>query len=355
MAPPRILHLHFGKDGGAERFFVALAQGLARRGAEQRFVIRPGRSWRGELDPLGEVIEAQGRVLSPGSWLLPWRLGRIARGWGADAVMAWMPRAARLLPRAPGRALRFARLGDFPAHLRHFGRCDLLVGNIPGIGDHVRAQGWDRPFLCIPNFARPVTPRPVDRAALGTPAGAFVVAAGGRFVPRKGLDALVRAVARLPGAWLWLVGDGEERATLERLVDELGLRERTRFAGWVEEPIHHLAAADALAVPSRHEPFGNLVIEGWRAGVPVVSTRSEGPSWYMRDGDNGLLCGIDDVEGMAAALARLREEPGLGPRLVAGGRAMLDGPFSEGAVVDRYLRLIAAPAEALADGAGWRP
>ncbi len=351
MREPRILHLHFGKDGGAERFFVALAQGFGRRGVAQRFVIRPGRAWREEIAPLGEVIEDHGRPLSPRSWLLPWRIARLCRAWEPDAVMAWMPRAARLLPRHKG-ALRFCRLGDFPQHLRHFRRCDLLVGNIPAIGAHVRALGWTRPAATVPNFARPVEPRPVGRASLGTPPGAFVVAGGGRFVPRKGLDLLVRAVAQVPGAHLWLVGDGVERRALEALVDELGLRERTRFTGWVEEPIHHFAAADLLAVPSRHEPFGNIVIEGWRARVPVVSSRSEGPSWYMRDGENGLLVDIDDAAGLARAIRSVIADPALGRRLVAGGLAMLEGRFSEAAVVDRYLRLIADPAGFLAEGAG---
>jgi glycosyltransferase involved in cell wall biosynthesis len=347
-APPRILHIHFGKDGGAERFFVGLAQGFARRGVEQRFVIRPNRSWRGELAPLGPILEDHGRPLSPRSWLLPWRIARLCRTWEPDAVMAWMPRAARLMPRHGG-ALRFCRLGDFPQHLRHFGRCDLLVGNVPAIGAHVRGLGWTRPCATISNFVRPVAVRPVDRAALDTPADAFVIAGGGRFVPRKGLDLLVRAAAAVPGAWLWLVGDGTERAALERLVDETGMRARTRFTGWLAEPIHHFAAADLLAVPSRHEPFGNIVIEGWAAGVPVVSSRSEGPSWYMRDGENGLLCAIDDAEGLALAIRRLRDDPGLRRRLVEGGRAMLAGPFSEERIVDRYLRLIADPQAVLAD------
>jgi hypothetical protein len=48
MTATRVLHMHFGKDGGAERFFVSLAQALAERGVEQRFVVRPNRSWRDE-------------------------------------------------------------------------------------------------------------------------------------------------------------------------------------------------------------------------------------------------------------------------------------------------------------------
>ena len=49
----KVIHIHFGKEGGAERFFVKLAQALGRRGVEQRFIIRPGRSWDGQITPLG--------------------------------------------------------------------------------------------------------------------------------------------------------------------------------------------------------------------------------------------------------------------------------------------------------------
>ena len=47
----RVMHFHFGKDGGAERFFVHLLNGLAERGVEQRIVIRPGRNWKQKIDP----------------------------------------------------------------------------------------------------------------------------------------------------------------------------------------------------------------------------------------------------------------------------------------------------------------
>src|SRR2546421_743554 len=60
----KILHMHFGKEGGAERFFVSLATAFAERGMEQRFVIRPGRMWRDEVAALGPVIENHYRRLS---------------------------------------------------------------------------------------------------------------------------------------------------------------------------------------------------------------------------------------------------------------------------------------------------
>lgn len=339
-SPPKVLHFHFGKDGGAERFFVSLAQVFGERGVEQRFVIRPGRTWRGELEGLGSIVENHYRRLSLSSLLLERRVRRTVREWRPDAIMAWMPRAARLIPDWPD-AVKLARLGDFPAHLKHFGRCDLLVGNLPGIGDRCRTLGWAGPVRTISNFPPETAPRPVKRADLDTPDDAFLVAGAGRFVPRKGFDLLVRAAAALPDAWLWLIGDGQQRGALEALAREAGIAERTRFTGWVPEPMHYIAATDVFAMPSRHEPLGNVVLEAWRAGVPVVSTRSEGPSWYMIDERNGLLANIDDVDGLSSALGRLRSRPDLAASLVAGGRETLEDAFSRERIVDRYLDLFA--------------
>jgi len=336
MRAPRVLHIHFGKEGGAERFCVNLAKALGRRGVEQRFAIRPNRSWEGEIAPLGPIIRNNYRYLSLSRFWLEWKLRHICRTWQPDAILAWMPRAARAIPDWPG-AVKMTRLGDFPQKLDHFSRCDALIGNTPDIISHCQGLGWGKPGLVISNFARPVTPVAVDRAAHDTPDDAFLIAAAGRFVNRKGLDLAIRATARIEGAYLWLIGDGKERAALETLAREQGIADRTRFIGWVDEPVHHLAAADAVAFPSRHEPLGNVILDAWQAGVPVVSTRAEGPSWFFRDQTDGIMVDIDDLDGLTSGLQALKDNPDLRARYAAAGPARLQGMFSEDAVVDAYL------------------
>lgn len=332
----KVIHFHFGKEGGAERFFVKLAQALDRRGVEQRFVIRPGRSWDHHVANLGPVMRNNFSRLSPLSAVLHYQADRWVKDWKPDAVMAWMPRAARLLHRWPG-VVKLARMGDFPENLKHFGNCDLLVGNVPGIAQKCRDLGWTKPALTIANFTPDVTPKPIPRAAHDTPEGVFLVAAGGRFQPRKALDMAVRAIARIPGAWLWLIGDGGERDDLAALAKTLGVSDRVRFIGWVDDPVHHIAAADVFLMPSRHEPLGNLLLEAWAAGVPSVSTRSEGPSWYMRDGVDGLMADIDNDAQIAAALIRLRDDPAKAREYAVNARQRLDDFLSEDAVCRDYM------------------
>lgn len=331
----RVLHFHFGREGGAERFFVNLAQAFDRDGIEQRFVIRPNRTWDAEIAALGPVIRNNFTRISPMTAVLHLQVELLVRRWKPDAVMAWMPRAARLIHRWP-QTVKLARLGDFPAHLRHFGNCDVLVGNIPAIAEHCMKIGWTRPTRTISNFPRRIRPVPVARAMLQTPEEAFLVATAGRLQPRKGFDTLIRAVAAIPGAWLWIAGEGPERGMLEGLARDLGMTDRIRFAGWVAEPIHFLAAADAFVMPSRHEPLGNVLLEAWHAGVASVSTRSEGPSWYMRDGVDGLMVDIDDVPALSAAIKQLRDEPTTAAIFAKNARDRLEQLFSEKAVVAAY-------------------
>jgi hypothetical protein len=94
----KVAHFHFGTEGGAERFFVNLANSLAERGVEQKFVIRPDRIWRDEISDCGDIIEGHFRSVSLSQYWLQWKTKRMINQFKPDAIMAWMPRASRLMP-----------------------------------------------------------------------------------------------------------------------------------------------------------------------------------------------------------------------------------------------------------------
>jgi len=249
-----------------------------------------------------------------------------------------MSRSSRLIPDTPG-AVKLTRLGDYPRHLRHFQHNDLIVANTPGIAEHCQKLGFARPIHVVSNFARQVDVRPVPRALYDTPQDAFVIAGSGRFVRRKGFADLIVAAAKIPGIWLWLIGTGDEEPAMRAQVAELGLAPRTRFFGWVDEPMHVIAAADCFVMPSRHEPLGNVILEAWHTGVPVVSTASEGPSWFARDSEDALLVPIQDSDAIAAAISQCRDNPNLAQNLVAAGRASLTKRFTKERIVDQYFEI----------------
>jgi glycosyltransferase involved in cell wall biosynthesis len=335
----KILHFHYGTDGGAERFFVNLANEFHKRGVDQRFYLRPGRTWKADLVECGPVYEGHFRRVSISQFFLKAKIRRTVDEFQPDVLMAWRPRMCRLMKPFNDR-LRVVRLGDYTRRLEQFAAADQMVVNTPGIQERVLELGWGKPVDVISNFTRFKPCTPIDRAALNTPKDAFLVVGVGRFVERKGMHTLIDAVAKVPGAWLWLVGDGEDRAALEKQVADRGISDRVRFAGWQADPSPYLAAANVFVMPSSHEPLGNVILEAWSVGKPVVSSRSEGPLWMIQDGENGLLVDIGDADGFAAALVKLKNSPDLAAKLVAGGTKTLNAEFSVDGVTDAYLRYL---------------
>eukprot|EP00913_Durusdinium_trenchii_P008202 g7699.t1 len=334
----KVMHFHFGKDGGAERFFAHLVNALSRRGVEQISVIRPDRPWKKDITASTRIVESHFRNLSPDRLLLPLRVMRMAKTERPDAIMAWAPRASELMP-AYGGCIKISRLGDYPTRLSYFRNTDVIVCNTPGIAAHVRTLGWDRRLEVISNFTDATAVAPASRADHDTPEGVPLVMSMGRFVRRKGFHTLIEAVAQLPDTWLWLAGEGEERQALEALASDKGVGGRIRFLGWQQDARPFLSAADVFVMPSTHEPLGNVILEAWAQGKPVVSSRSEGPLWFMREGENGLFADIEDAAGFARGIRLLLSDGTLASSVARGGRQTLIERFSEEAVSRSYMDL----------------
>lgn len=172
-----------------------------------------------------------------------------------------------------------------------------------------------------------------------------VVLGAGRLTPQKDFGTLVRAFDSVrettPNARLLVVGSGEKREELERLVDRFDLRPSVEFVGYVENLYAVMNAADVFVLSSRWEGFGIVLVEAMAAGTPVVATDCpHGPSEILDRGRFGRLVGVGDVTEMARAIEEtLRAESDPGPLRA---RAM---DFTVEAVVDRYLRLLEIPAE----------
>jgi glycosyltransferase involved in cell wall biosynthesis len=337
----KVFHFHFGKEGGAERFFVSLINAFAERGVEQVAFIRPDRSWRGEIDSRIEVHERTWRRISLTRFFIEAKLKSLIKDRRPDALMAWMPRGARFTPNYPD-AIKIARLGDYPLRLDYFTNIDVLVCNTPGIAERVRELGWKRRVEVISNFTAIQTAAPVSRESVNTPANAFVVLGVGRFVRRKGFHTLIEAIDGLPDTYVWLVGDGEQHENLRTQAQQLGVLDRVRFLGWQKSPAPYLAACDVFCMPSVHEPLGNVILEAWGLHKPVVASRSEGPSWFMQDERDGLLFDVEDAKQLRSALQRLRADSQLMQKITAGGRDTLERSFTKQAVTDAYLKFFAS-------------
>jgi len=91
-------------------------------------------------------------------------------------------------------------------------------------------------------------------------------------------------------------------------------------------------------VPSRIEPFGNVVLESWAYGVPVIASDTIGPKALIADGDTGLLFRNGDVESLVMATRRLADDTATKKSIVENGKRRLSDDFSEEFVIQRWIK-----------------
>lgn len=335
-----VLHLlGSAADGGAETYFASLVAALARTGAPQAAAIRRHPARERALTAAGVPMRAF-RFGGPIDLLTRPGVAAFARSQDARLLLAWMNRAGAHTPKGPW--ARIGRLGGYYS-LKYYRGFEALVANTPDIRRWVIEQGWPAErVVCIPNFATPAHGvEPQDRAALDTPQDAPLLLAMGRLHHNKAHDVSLKALAQVPQAWLWIAGAGPLEAELKALAQTLGVAGRVRFLGWREDASALYRAADVCIFPSRFEPLGNVVIQCWAHGLPVVAAASQGPGALVRDGEDGLLVPVDDAEALAAGVRRLLDDPLLPIRLIQNGHARVEGEFSEAAVTAQWLDLFA--------------
>jgi glycosyltransferase involved in cell wall biosynthesis len=177
---------------------------------------------------------------------------------------------------------------------------------VSGAGhDELRAQGVPAPRIArVSNFLDLNTPVPAPRPA---PEGPISLLFLGRLSPEKGLDLLLSALAlpSTPRCRLDIVGDGPERAALERATADAGLAAHVAFHGFQAHVAPFLAAADALVMPSRREGLPMALIEAVAAALPIVAAGVGGIPELVTAGENGELAAPDDAPALAAAIGRL--------------------------------------------------
>lgn len=154
--------------------------------------------------------------------------------------------------------------------------------------------------------------------------GIPTITACGRLVRQKNYPLLFEAFARVLkvcNARLLILGDGEERNSLEELACRLGVKESIIFLGFQKNPFNFIARSHIFVLSSGWEGFGNVIVEAMACGVPVISTRClSGPDEIIADGVNGILVPVGDRDAMALAILRLLNDEPLRRRLVEAGR-----------------------------------
>ncbi len=206
-----------------------------------------------------------------------------------------------------------------------------------------------------------VIPRAEARAKLGFGSAEKLVLYVGRFDPRKGIETLVRAFAKLrqesesaEKIKLVIVGgseagqpDGLERQRIGELVESLGIVDAVLFVGRVGHDLlpMYYTAADVCVIPSHYEPFGLVAIEAMACGTPVVASAVGGLRFTVLPEETGLLAPPQDVDAFASSIDRILSDELWAKKLRKRATERVQQNFSWSSVAvqlsDLYRRLLA--------------
>ena len=151
----------------------------------------------------------------------------------------------------------------------------------------------------VPDIANaPQTPINPDEVTIGSV---------GRLDAMKGYDVLLQAVSQVDRVKLVMLGEGSERAALEKLAAHLGIGDRVKLLGWLDNPRDYLPKFDIFVQPSRSEGFPLAIVEAMLAARPVIATRVGSVAEAVIDGETGLLVNKDGIDALARAVRHLRD------------------------------------------------
>jgi glycosyltransferase involved in cell wall biosynthesis len=132
---------------------------------------------------------------------------------------------------------------------------------------------------------------------------------------KKGQDILIKALSIVKGRSVpfkcWLIGDGQSRPFLEKMVKDLGLKEEVDFMGARSDVAKLLVQSDLFVLPSRYEGFGIVILEAMASGLPVIVSNIDGPAEVVEDGKTGLHFQSGDAHDLADKIEALILNEGL--------------------------------------------
>ena len=349
--------------GGAERMMLNLATGLSERGCDVDIVLvrAEGAFLEDVPESVGVVDLSASRVLSA----FP-KLVRYLRKSNPDVLLSTITPAnvvAVWASNSPGvdvrHVVRVARPESEAARVQDNTRKERLTARLAtwsypsadeviaiseGVGDDLRSNTSLKDEQIHVVYNPVVTAdletqasEPVDHPWFADPEP--VVLGVGRLVDQKDFATLVRAFARLREKYpakLIILGDGEKRDELRRVMAELGVASDVELLGFTENPYKYMAHADVFVNSAKHEGFGNVIVEAMASGAPVVATDCPGaPAELLDHGTYGRLVPVGDPDAMASAIDATLSDP-TDPETL---RERAD-EFTLDAAVDVYRRIL---------------
>jgi len=340
----RILHVMAGNEhGGAETACIDIVLAMHDAGQDVALITRPNPQRNKQLESAGITVHTL-PFGGPIDLYTPWKIRRIIKNFAPDIVQTWMSRAAAKTPRwsksiCAKPYVTVGRMGN-NYKLKYFGAMDYFIGVTPLIAKYIENEGIAPARIRhINNFAETEeVETPLNRADYNTPDSAALLLGLGRLHDDKAYDTLIKAVSKMPDdVYLWIAGEGPDRAKLEALIDSLGLQSRVQLLGWRNDRAALLQACDICTFTSRDEPFGTVFVQAWAQKTPVIVSDADGPRQFVRDGVDGLITPIDDEAAIIDAVQKIRSDLSLQDILTENGYERYRKEFTKEKCVQDYL------------------
>lgn len=170
--------------------------------------------------------------------------------------------------------------------------------------------------------------------------GRFVIGTFARLNEEKGHRFLVEALRKVreqvPNILWLIVGEGIERAAIEREIANAGLEGNITLAGWRRDAMNIMAAVDAVVQPTLQEAFSQAMVEALWMQKPLVITDVSGAPDLIRHGENGMLVPQRDSGALANAITQLAQDASLRSRLGKAGRTHVQEHLGIERIIGRY-------------------
>ncbi|MBV8503866.1 MAG: glycosyltransferase family 4 protein [Paucibacter sp.] len=293
-SPLTIIHVVFSsRIAGGEQYCIDLAHAQAALG-HRVHVIGPSRSQIPAV--LDDKVSYHGLALP---LLRSWRVHRLAQSLGADVVHGHLGPACKATARSGAPAKVGTLHVGYKPH-QHAALDGLVCVNQ---SQPSQLQGFDGRHKVIHNWAPARSTPQSDRGLrdeLGLHAGQLLIGCLGRLHSSKGTDLLVKAFRQYApdDAVLAIIGEGKQRAELERLAAG---DKRIHLVGYRRDVPAVLDSLDLFVSPSREETFGLAILEAMQAGLPIISTATEGPLEVLRD-QPAQLVPVNDAPALGRAV-----------------------------------------------------
>ena len=300
----RILHLHLSREfAGSETYAASLARLQTEAGHTVALLVRDSpylERWKLSAGAAAVLVIP---AWAPG--VLGWWVAKhYTRGFAPEVMHSHLGRAHKL-GNWLGKRLQVPHVGTIHLHYKakEHAACDALVaiakGQLAAMPDGIRAK-----TSVIWNWL----PLPVQPVRKGKAPQVFTFGSVGRLHPQKGMDVLVRAFRQAfphnPDVRLEIVGEGPERAAIMAAAENDA---RVALLGYRNDVVGCYRRWQGYVSAARYEPFGLTILEAMAHHLPLVLTRTQGPTEFMAKQKGVHWAAPDDVGSLAKALQACRK------------------------------------------------